>query len=156
MMIIGQMEMFAMLTLCLGISLLGCSCSTMKPLRYGVGVINGGSVKIVVEPFDIAEGPHSTVAVGQVNPGGTAGMSPFYRRPVERVTVAWRIYSTGEKGQAVVWPELPKEFTKAGGSTIFLRIFPEKQQIKVFYEILDPKTGRISVIRQSDYSSPGE
>lgn len=128
------------------VSVLGCSCSMMKPMRYGVAVINEGSTKILVEPFVIVEGPHGTVAVGEVNPGKMAGMSPFYRSPIEIVTISWRVPNTGANGQAQVKPELPKEFTKKTGSSILLHIHPDEQRIEIFYEILDPQTGQTRVI----------
>lgn len=132
----------------IAVCFLDSGCSTSKPLRYGVAVINSGNAKIVVEPFNIVEGVHSTVAVGEVGPGKTAGMSPFYREPIEKFTLAWRVPSTGAKGQAEVRPQLPKSFTKKRGSAIILRIYPEEQRVDVTYEVLDPKTGALNAIRQ--------
>jgi hypothetical protein len=139
---------------CVVVCVLGGGCSTMKTLRYGVAVVNEGTEKIVVVPFDIGEGPNAMVAVGEVNPGKTAGMSPFYRRPLQTFTVAWRVPSTGANGQVEVKPDLPKEFEKDAGSTMILRIHPEEPRVEVTYEILDPKTGRMNVIRQGDGAGP--
>jgi len=138
----------AITTIAITVCLLGSGCSTTKPLRYGVAVINGGNARIIVEPFDIVEGAHSAVAVGEVGPGKTAGMSPFYCKPVETFTLEWRVPSTGAKGQAEVRPQLPKSFTKRRGSAIILRIVPDEQRVDVTYEILDPKTGRLVMVGQ--------
>jgi hypothetical protein len=137
---------------CVTVCLLAGGCSTVKPLRYGVAVVNEGNEQIVVDPFDIGEGPQSMVSVGGVNPSRMAGMSPFYKRPLQAFSVTWRVPSTGAKGRAEVRPELPKEFTKERGSTIILRIRPEEQRVEVTYEIIDPKTGRMRVIRQGERS----
>jgi hypothetical protein len=37
---------------------------------------------------------------------------------------------------------------------MILRIHPEEQRVEVNYEIFDPKTGRMSVVRQGDGSGP--
>ena len=150
MMSLGRMGVFAILTSCLCV--FESSCLTMKPLRYAVDIINDGKEKIVVDPFEVTKGQHATVAVGEVSPGGTAGMSPFYRRPMQTLTITWRVLSTGERGQAQVTPELPKEFTKDRGSSIILRIRPEEQRVDVTYEILDPRTGQVSILRQGEPS----
>jgi len=50
-------------------------------------------------------------------------------------------------------PELPKEFTKERGSSIILRIMPEKQCVEVTYEILDPRSGQMTIVQQGDRSS---
>lgn len=139
----------ALLTSNLVIIFFACSCSTMKPLRYAVDIINDGKEMIVVEPFEISEGPHATVAVGGVNPGGTAGMSPFYKRPLQTFNISWSVPSTGAKGQVEVRPDLPDAFTKERGITIILRIRPAEERVEVTYEILDPRTGEASIIRQS-------
>lgn len=130
------------------VSLLSMGCSTTKPLKYSVDIVNGGREKIIVEPFQITEGAYEKVAVGEVNPGGTAGMSPYYGWPRQTFTVEWRVPSTGAKGQAEVRPQLPKSFTKKRGSAIILRIYPEEQRVDVTYEVLDPKTGALNAIRQ--------
>jgi hypothetical protein len=149
-MIAGVYKAAGIVVACVTVCLFEGGCSTMKPLRYAVDIVNDGKERIAVDPFDIVEGTHSTVAVGEVNPGGTAGMSPFYRRPIRSFTVAWRILSTGERGRALVMPELPKEFTKERGSSIILRIRPEEQQVEVTYEIMDPRSGNLTIIRQGD------
>lgn len=146
-MLVPEQKKAGVVAACVAACLLGGGCSTMKPLRYGVAVVNGGTAKIVVDPFDIGEGTNAMVAVGELNPGKTAGMSPFYSRPLPTLTVVWRIPSTGAKQQAEVRPELPKEFTKERGSAIVFHVKPEEGTVSVTYEIIDPKTGRISVIR---------
>ncbi len=50
--------------------------------------------------------------------------------------------------------QLPDAFTKYRGSAIVFHIKPEEGTVAVSYEILDPKTGRISVIRQSTETFP--
>lgn len=130
------------------VCLFGSSCFTIKPLHYAVDIINDGKEKIIVDSFEIVQGPHATVAVGEVNPGGTAGMSPFYYKPLQKVVISWRAIKTGEKSKAEVAMELPKEFTKKNGSAIVFHINPEDGVVDVTYEILDPRTGRLKIIRQ--------
>lgn len=147
MMSLGRVETTAMLTGCLAVGLLGCSCSTMKPLHYSAVIANEGQEWIRVVPFKLADVPHSTVRVGEVHPGGRAGMSSFSCKPDGTLSIAWRLVKTGEEkhAQAVVNP--PKEFTKERGSAIVFHVKPEEGTVSVTYEIIDPKTGRISVIR---------
>ncbi len=138
---------------CLAVCLFGGCCSTMKPLRYTVAVINEGREGIRVGPFELADVPEATVAVGEVLPGGRKSMSPYYCRPKQSLNLAWRFLQTSAERQARVVTELPKEFTKERGSAIVFHVRPEEGTVVVTYEILDPRTGRISVIRPSPGTS---
>jgi hypothetical protein len=153
MMSLGRIETLAMLAGCLMVGLLGCSCSTMKPLYYSAVIANEGQEWIRVVPFKLANAPHSTVRVGEVHPGGRAGMSSFSCKPDGTFSIAWRLVKTGEAKQAQAVVELPKEFTKELGSAIVFHIKPEEGTVAVTYEIIDPRTGRISVIRPSGDAS---
>lgn len=147
MMGVGRIETLITLTGCLAMGLLGCSCSTMKPLYYSAVVANDGQEWIRVVPFRLADAPHSTVHVGEVHPGGRAGVSSFSCQPDETLPLAWRLVKTGEEKQAQATVNLPMEFTKEQGSAIVFHINPEEGTVSVSYEILDPKTGRMTIIR---------
>ena len=121
-----------------------------RPLHYGVGIENKGKEMIVVDSFQITDGPVSIVSVGEAYPGGTVGMSPFYTKPFQDLTITWRVPATGARGQAQVQLDLPKEFTKERGSEIDFYIYPNKQHVEVAYDILNPKTGEIKTIQQTN------
>lgn len=138
-----------MLAFCMGVYLVGDGCSTIKPLRYTVAVVNEGREGIKVKPFELANEPEATVAVGEVLPGGRKSMAPYYCRPKQNLDLAWRfLHTSGERHVRVV-SELPREFTKERGSAIVFHIKPEEGAVTVTYEIRDPKTGRTSIIRSS-------
>jgi hypothetical protein len=148
------MKMLAKLIGCLMVVSLGHSCSMVKPLSYSAVIANEGQEWMSVLPFNLADAPHSTVHVGEVHPGGRAGMSSFYYRPDQEVTITWRLMATGAERRARATIELPKEFTKERGSAIVFNVKPEDGTVTVTYEILDPKTERMSVIRQGDGAGP--
>ena len=147
------MKKIAILLICLSVCVVtGCSSMT-KPLYYSVGVKNKGKEMIVVDPFQITDGPVSIVDVGEVYPDGNATMAPFYTRPFQHVIVTWRATTTKSKGKAEAMLNLPKEFTKERGSFINFYIFPDTQKIDVAYEILNPKTGQTDTVLQPTATS---
>lgn len=123
-------------------------CSTARHFNYGVEVRNKGAAMILVEPFQLTDGPDSSVDVGDVYPNNGKAMTPFYARPFQHLTITWNVPATGVRGQAQVQLNLPKKFTKEMGNRIYFYIYPEEQRVEVAYNILDPKTGQESVIRQ--------
>lgn len=149
MMSLGRIKTLVMWTGCLAMGFLGCSCSTMKPLYYSAVIANEGQEWIQVVPFKLADAPHSIVRVGEVHPGGRAGMSSFSCEPDRTLSIAWRLVKTGEEKQAQAVVNLPKEFTRDRGSAIVFHVKPEEGTLAVTYEIVDPETGRISIIRPS-------
>jgi hypothetical protein len=139
-----------LLVACVALCLFGSGCSTMRPLRYTSAIVNEGRQAITVEPFELADAPEATVAVGDVLPTGRKSMSPYYCRPKSILNLTWRLLQTGEERQAHVIVDLPKEFTKERGSAIVFHIKPEEGTVEVTYEILDPRTGVLSIIRQGE------
>jgi hypothetical protein len=146
-MLATKQNVAVILVACVAACFLGGGCSTMKPLHYSAVVVNEGQEWIRIVPFKLAVTPHSTVHVGEVHPGGRAGMSSFYCEPDQILSIEWRLVTTGEEKHAQAFVELPKEFTKERGSAIVFHVKPEEGVVNVTYEILDPKTGRISVIQ---------
>jgi hypothetical protein len=147
----GKINLF-IATMCLIACLLGGGCLVMKPLSYTVAIINDGRDAIMVEPFELANTQDATVEVGEVVPKGRKSLSPFYNKPLHKVTISWRVIKTGKKGEAQVQPELPSEFTKDAGSAIVFHIKPEEGIVDVTYEILDLRTGQINSIREGEGS----
>ena len=128
-------------------SLIGCS-SIPGHFNYNVEIKNKGNQLILVEPFQITDGPFSTVEVGEVYPNNGKAMAPFYRKPFPNLTIMWRVPTTGATGQAQVRLDLPKEFTKESGSSIDFYIYPDKQQVEVAFYIINPTTGETKTVRQ--------
>lgn len=126
----------------------------MKPFNYTVAVMNEGQEGIWLMPFRLADDPNTTVLVGEVLPAGRKSISPYYCRPAHKLEIGWRYLQTGEERRGQVVMQLPDAFTKYRGSAIVFHIKPEEGTVAVSYEILDPKTGRISVIRQSTETFP--
>ena len=124
-----------------------------RPLDYSVEMKNKGSQMILVEPFQITDGPVSIVEVGEVYPNNGKAMAPFYTKPFQNLSITWLVSTTRAMGQAQVRLDLPKEFTKENGSCIKFYIYPDKQQVEVAYDIFNPKTGETKTIRQPSIDS---
>jgi hypothetical protein len=116
--------------------------------NYSVQVINKDGQLILVDPFQITDGPVSMVHCGEVYPNNGKEMAPFYTTPFQSLTITWRIPASGAMGRAQVQMKIPKEFTQKMASRINFYIYPVEQRVEITYDILDPKTGQEKTIRQ--------
>ena len=113
------------LFVCLSVFIATGCASITRPLDYSVQIYNKGKEMIEVTPFQITDGPVSTIEVGEVYPHNSKAMAPFYTSPFQNLIIFWRSSKTGAIGKAEVSLSLPKEFTKERGSEIKFYIFPE-------------------------------
>jgi len=121
---------------------------SFNSLNYSVMVINQTNEEIRIIPFNLNDSKDSTVAMGEMQPKGRASYGPFYTAPKKLVIIKWQNLKTQKEDQATVKVELPKEFTKQNGRTIYFYL--SKNGITAAYKIFDEKTGDFLEIKSAD------
>ena len=117
-------------------------CSFFRPYNYSVRVHNSGNNEINIFPFQLAQHEkHGDVEMGNVMPGGTKSIAPFYWTPVETINIEWQDLATTQKHSQNVQIKLPKQFTmhRDFPKTIIL-IVCEDQSVKVLYDVWNNET----------------
>lgn len=105
-----------------------------KSLYYGVTIFNDGTDVVEMEPFDLYDGPHATVDVGEVYPQSDKSVAPFFEVPRENHSIRWKNKMTGKKAGAAIKIQLPAEFLKKG-SEIEIHINPKENRAHVTYSL---------------------